>query len=247
MTRAMPTSPANLQPTRAHPPGPPLSTSIIIPTLNEEVLIGGAIEKARLLQPTEIIVVDGGSDDGTLAAAYPADQVVAAPRGRAAQQNAGASSASGDVLLFLHTDCWLAPGSLDQIATAITDPHCVGGCFRQRIDADGLRFRWLERGNTWRVRVSRVAYGDQGIFVRREVFKRMGGFPDLALMEDLYFTKRLRKEGRLALLEGPLHVSARRWEREGVVRQTARNWCLTLAARLGVSPNRLARFYPHVR
>ncbi|MGE5193642.1 MAG: glycosyl transferase family 2, partial [Deltaproteobacteria bacterium] len=95
--------------------------------------------------------------------------------------------------------------------------------------------------------LSWLAYGDQGIFVRREVFHRLGGFPSLALMEDLFFMKRLRKEGRLALLDGPLHVSARRWEKQGVIRQTARNWTLTLLAHLGISPNRLANFYPHVR
>ena len=247
MTRPAPTSPANLQTMHCPATERHVRTSIIIPTLNEASRIGAAIERARPINPAEIIVVDGGSDDGTLAAAYPADQVLTAPRGRAAQQNAGASACSGDVLLFLHADCWLVPGSLEQIAAAIADPHCVGGCFRQRIDAEGRRFRWLERGNAWRIRLSRLAYGDQGIFVRRDVFHRLGGFPDLELMEDLFFMKRLRKEGRLALLEGPLHVSARRWERQGVVRQTARNWCLTLAARLGVSPNRLARFYPPVR
>jgi len=221
-------------------------TSIIIPTLNEETGIGKAIERARLLQPAEIVVVDGGSVDGTVAAAQGADQVLMAPQGRASQQNAGAAGCSGDLLLFLHADCWLEPGSLEQIAAALADPLCIGGCFRQQIDADGRRFRWLERGNTLRVKWWRLAYGDQGIFVRREVFHQVGGFPPLALMEDLYLMKRLR-EGRLALLDGPIHVSARRWEKEGVLRQTARNWWLTLLAQLGVSPNRLARFYPHVR
>src|SRR5262249_13127810 len=221
-------------------------TSIIIPTLNEEAVIGTAIERARRLLPAEIIVVDGGSDDGTVAAANSADQLLTAPRGRASQQNAGAATGSGDVLLFLHADCWLEPGSLEQIVAAMDDPLCIGGCFRQRIDAEGRRFRWLERGNALRVKWWWLAYGDQGIFVRREVFHQVGGFPPLALMEDLYLMKRLR-EGCLALLDGPIHVSARRWEKHGVFGQTARNWWLTLLAQLGVSPNRLARFYPHVR
>jgi GT2 family glycosyltransferase len=151
------------------------------------------------------------------------------------------------VLLFLHADCRLEPGGLDQIATALANARCVGGCFRQRIDAGGARFRWLERGNSLRVRLWGLAYGDQGIFVRRDVFDRLGGFPSLALMEDLFFMKRLRREGRLALLAGPLHVSARRWERQGVFRQTTRNWCLTALAQCGMSPNRLAWFYPDVR
>jgi rSAM/selenodomain-associated transferase 2 len=221
-------------------------TSIIIPTLNEEVGIGTAIERARRLLPAEIIVVDGGSDDGTLAAANSADHVLTAARGRASQQNTGAAACTGDVLLFLHADCWLEPGSLEQISAALADPLCIGGCFQQQIDAEGRRFRWLERGNTLRVKWWWLAYGDQGIFVRREVFHQVGGFPPLDLMEDLYLMKRLR-EGRLALLDGPIHVSARRWEKQGVFRQTTRNWWLTLLAQMGVSPNRLARFYPQVR
>ncbi|MGE5192882.1 MAG: glycosyltransferase, partial [Deltaproteobacteria bacterium] len=128
-----------------------MRTSIIIPTLNEAERIGAAIEKARLVNPAEIVVVDGGSNDGTLAAASPADQVLTAPRGRAAQQNAAAAACSGDVFLFLHADCWLEPGSLEQISRTLADPHCVGGCFRQQIDAAGRRFRWLECGNAWRV------------------------------------------------------------------------------------------------
>jgi rSAM/selenodomain-associated transferase 2 len=221
--------------------------SIVIPTLNEATHIAGAIVSARALEPAEIIVIDGGSTDDTLAAARGADQVLMAVRGRAAQQNFGAAASQGDVLLFLHADCRLEPGGLDQVATALADARCVGGCFRQRIDAGGVRFRWLERGNSLRVKLWGLAYGDQGIFVRRDVFDRLGGFPSLALMEDLFFMKRLRREGSLALLAGPLHVSARRWERQGIFLQTTRNWCLTALAQCGVSPNRLARFYPHMR
>jgi rSAM/selenodomain-associated transferase 2 len=221
--------------------------SIIIPTLNEAQHIAGAIASARALEPAEIIVVDGGSTADTLAAAGSADQVLTAARGRASQQNAGAAASRGDVLLFLHADCRLDPRGLEQIATALADSCCVGGCFQQRIEAVGIRFRWLERGNSLRVRLWGLAYGDQGIFVRREVFDRLGGFPPLALMEDLFFMKRLKREGRLALLPGPLTVSARRWQSRGVFRQTVRNWWLTALAQCGVSPNRLARSYPHVR
>jgi rSAM/selenodomain-associated transferase 2 len=221
--------------------------SIIIPTLNEAPRIADTVASARALEPAEIIVVDGGSTDDTPAAARDADQVLMAARGRASQQNTGAAASQGDVLLFLHADCRLDPPGLGQIASALADSRCVGGCFRQKIDAGGVRFRWLEQGNAMRVKVWGLAYGDQGIFVRREVFDRLGGFPALPLMEDLFFMKRLRREGRLALLPGPLRVSARRWRRQGVFRQTTRNWCLTALARCGVSPDRLARFYPHVR
>jgi rSAM/selenodomain-associated transferase 2 len=221
--------------------------SIIIPTLNEAANVAGAIEKARQLEPAEIVVVDGGSEDGTCGGASAADRVLVAPRGRASQQNAGAAASCGDTLLFLHADCWLEPGNLQQIEAALSDGRCVGGCFQQVIGARGWRYRWLEWGNAWRVRLWGLAYGDQGIFVRRDIFERIGGFPTLRLMEDLYFMKRLRREGRVALLEGPLHVSARRWERHGVVRQTARNWWLTALAHAGVSPDRLAGSYQDVR
>jgi rSAM/selenodomain-associated transferase 2 len=221
--------------------------SIIVPTLNEAATIAAGVEKARALQPAEIIVVDGGSHDGTCEAASAADKMLVAPRGRASQQNAGAAASCGEALLFLHADCWLEPGSLEQIGMALSHERCVGGCFWQSIIGQGWRYRLLERGNALRVRLWGLAYGDQGIFVRREVFHRVGGFPSLALMEDLFFMKQIRREGRVALLDGPLHVSARRWERQGVIRQTARNWWLTALARAGVSPNRLAGFYQDVR
>ncbi|HLJ12418.1 MAG TPA: TIGR04283 family arsenosugar biosynthesis glycosyltransferase [Planctomycetaceae bacterium] len=221
--------------------------SIIIPTLNEAGQIAHAIAQARALGDVEIIVVDGGSNDETLSASLGADQVLTAERGRAAQQNAGAAASRGDVLLFLHADCWLGPGALEQMASALAESGCVGGYFRQAIEAAGRRFRWLERGNALRAGLLGLPYGDQGIFARREIFNKLGGFPPLALMEDLYFMKRLRREGSLARVAGPLHVSARRWEKHGVVRQTARNWCITLLAQLGFSPNRLSRFYPDVR
>lgn len=224
-----------------------MQLSIVIPTLNEAPRIGAAIDRARALGPLEVIVADGGSTDETLAAASAADRVISAPRGRAAQQNAGAAASRGGVLLFLHADCWLDAKAAPQIAAALADPRRAGGCFRQRIDSAGFRYRALEWGNALRVRLWGLAYGDQAIFVRRTLFEKLGGFPVLSLMEDLFFMKRLRCEGSIALAEGPLHVSARRWQHQGVIRQTARNWCLTALAGAGIPPDRLARFYPHVR
>lgn len=148
------------------------------------------------------------------------------------------------MLLFLHADNWLAPDAVEQIRRALTDEDAAGGAFRQRIEAEGAAYRLLERGNAWRARRRGLPYGDQGIFVRRDLFFQLGGFPEVDLMEDLLFMKRFRRVARPLLLEGPLYVDPRRWARCGVVRQTGRNWLLLLAARLGVSPNRLARFYP---
>jgi rSAM/selenodomain-associated transferase 2 len=224
-----------------------MTVSIIIPALHEAANIAAAVERAWATGPLEVLVVDGGSHDRTAALACEAGAaVIESPPGRARQQNAGARQAAGDVLLFLHADTWLAPAGLAQIAGALADPQVVCGAFRQRIEAEGRLFRWLERGNAWRARRRGLLYGDQGIFVRRLVFEELGGFPEVRLMEDVMLMQRLRRRTRPVLLPGPLHVSARRWRRHGVLRQTIRNWLLLSAARLGVHPDKLAEFYaPH--
>ena len=221
--------------------------SIIIPTLNEANNIQGLIEQTRRLGPNEIIVVDGSSTDDTAAHAKGADQVLTSVRGRARQQNLGASASTGDVLMFLHADCRLPESSLASITEVMKDPSVVGGCFQQRIDAPGWRYRLMERGNAARVRWLRMAYGDQGIFVRKTVFDAIGQFPDLRLMEDVFLMKRLTKRGKFVLLPDRLVVSARRWQKHGIFRQTLRNWTLLTLAFCGVSPDRLARFYPNTR
>jgi rSAM/selenodomain-associated transferase 2 len=230
-----------------HPPGIDVSLSVVIPTLNEAERIGPLISATRDVGECEIVVVDGGSTDATRDYAAGADRVLSTPRGRAVQQNAGAAASSGDVLLFLHADCRLQPGAFEAVTVALQDARAVGGCFRQRIDAAGWRYRLLERGNALRVKLWNWAYGDQGIFVRRDVFVELGGFPELKLMEDLYLMKRLKKRGRIIQVTPPLIVSPRRWQQTGILRQTLRNWTLLALAGCGVSPNRLARFYPHVR
>ena len=224
-----------------------MNVSIVIPTVNEAARIVETVRSAQATGPHEVIVVDGGSSDETVLLARDCDcRVFESSRGRAAQQNVGAARSSGDVLLFLHADCRLEPGSLEQIADALADPTIGGGAFRQRIEADGWLYRLLEAGNAARVKWLRMAYGDQGIFVRRALFKEIGGFPEIRLMEDVRLMRRLRRRTRLVLLPGPLYVCARRWQRHGVVRQTARNWMLLTLERLGVSADRLADFYrPH--
>lgn len=221
--------------------------SVVIPTLNEVHHVSLAIESARSQGDCEIIVVDGGSSDGTAAAAGGADRVVIAPRGRAQQQNAGAGIASGDVLLFLHADCRLKPGALESIRHALADERCVGGCFRQSIESPRLKYRLVERGNALRVKLCKWAYGDQGIFVRRAMFQQIGAFPELALMEDLFLMKKLKRAGRVVLLDAEINVSPRRWEKQGVLRQTLRNWLWLTLVHCGVSPNRLAKSYSDVR
>ena len=192
----------------------------------------------------EVIVADGGSSDRTCELAKTLKcTVLSTDRGRAIQQNAGAKNATGDVLLFLHADNWLSDVACDQIRKTLTEQAAICGAFRQQIQSPRMVFRWLERGNAWRADWLGRPYGDQGIFVRRDAFFTVGGFPAVPLLEDLLLMKRLRKISRPRLLPGPIYVSPRRWRKHGVVRQTLRNWSILLAHSLGVSPNRLARFY----
>ena len=154
-----------------------MRVSVIIPAMNEAELVAGAVVSARAAGATEVIVADGGSDDATVERARQAGgDVVACPTGRAVQQNQAAARATGDVLLFLHSDCRLPATALQQLTDGLGDLRVVGGAFRQRIEADGLGYRWLEWGNAWRVRWMRQPYGDQGLFVRKEVFERLARY-----------------------------------------------------------------------
>lgn len=219
--------------------------SIVIPTLNEAAGVEQNIQQALVLRPHEVIVADGQSDDGTGDLARSAGAVVVTcERGRGRQLNAGARAATGDVLLFLHADCWLEPQASRQIEAALRNEGVIGGAFRQRIDHDRRVFRWLEWGNATRVRWRRMPYGDQGIFVRRSALESVGGFAEVRLMEDVLLMREFRRRGwRIELLPGPIHVDPRRWLKHGVVRQTLRNWTLLTGLRLGISPDRLAQFY----
>jgi rSAM/selenodomain-associated transferase 2 len=171
--------------------------------------------------------------------------VIEALRGRARQQNAGARAAAGDWLLFLHADNWLSPDALHQLRQAAAHGPARACAFRQAIAAPGLGFRLLEWGNARRVRWWRLPYGDQGLALMAAFFAELGGFPDVPLMEDVLLMRAARRRTPVLLLPGPLHVDARRWQRYGVIRQTARNWLLLSLFRCGVSPQRLARLYPH--
>lgn len=224
-----------------------MSISVIIPTLNEAACLAQTLRSVRADKPREILVVDGGSSDATCELAREADRVLHGPRGRAAQMNHGAAHARGDVLLFLHADCTLEPGALDAAEECLRRRGVVAGCFRMSVTAEGLVYRLLDACATARVRLTGLVYGDQGLFVERRLFERIGGFPPLLLMEDLFFSKKLRRQGRMVVAAHRIFVSPRRWQRQGVVRQTLRNWTLTALAAAGVSPNRLAAFYPLVR
>ncbi|MBT5020838.1 MAG: glycosyltransferase [Planctomicrobium sp.] len=221
--------------------------SVIIPTYNEEQNIQSVIEKTKAADHCEVIVVDGGSTDQTIAKAKHADIVIESKLGRAVQQNAGANQATGEILLFLHADCELLPEFANAVEECLSKKGVVAGCFRQLIDHPAKKYRTIEKGNAWRVRNLGWIYGDQGLFLKREIFEQLGGFPEMPLMEDLYFSKRLKKEGKLIVSDHCIKVSARRWEKNGVIRQTARNWGFVTLAHLGVKPETLASWYGHVR
>ncbi len=206
-----------------------MKLSIIIPTLNEAeslpVLLS-QLFKTPLPFPSplmgegggggEVIVADGGSTDQTLEAARQFGvRAIAGPAGRAVQMNAGAVAASGELLWFLHADSKLPPDWKDQLCRAASDPAVVGGGFRVAIDAPGSGYRFLDAWGAFRSWLTRTFFGDQGIFVRREIFERLGGFSESAPLEDLDFSARLREIGKVILLPGPLRTSARRWQQHG--------------------------------
>jgi rSAM/selenodomain-associated transferase 2 len=224
-----------------------MGVSVIIPTLDEESCLADALRSVRSQGPQQVIVADGGSTDATRFHAAGADLFLEAPRGRAAQMNAGAARATGDVLLFLHADCALEGGALAEAERRLRRPGVAAGCFRMRVRAEGTLYRLIDACATGRVRLTGLVYGDQGLFVRRELFERVGGFPPLRLMEDVFLSRRLRRLGRVVVAGRAILVSPRRWQRAGLVRQTLRNWMLTGLAAGGIHPDRLARFYPVMR
>jgi rSAM/selenodomain-associated transferase 2 len=224
-----------------------MSVSIIIPTWNEADGIARTISELRRQKPHEIIVVDGGSTDATIEQARGADRVLISAPGRAFQMNAGAATASGEHLLFLHADCRLEAGALDAIERTLAKPTVLAGCFAMRVDADGWGFRSIDACATARVRWTGIVYGDQGLFLRRADFIRLGGFPPIRFMEDVFLSRQMARRGRVVVVNKKIFVSPRRWRKVGLAPQTLRNWTLTALALAGVSPDRLAERYPRVR
>lgn len=220
-----------------------------MPVLNEE---GGIERSLAMLQAwrragAELVVVDGGSTDRTRALAAPlCDRLIAAPRGRAAQMNAGAAASSGRLLLFLHADTSLPRAARDLLEDCARGPETWG---RFDVHLDG-RHRFLPviaALMNWRSRVTEVATGDQAIFVTRALFERCGGFPALPLMEDIALSKRLRRLQPPRCLRARVTTSGRRWEQGGVLRTVLLMWGLRLAYFVGVDAGRLARWYRQVR
>ena len=221
--------------------------SFIIPARNEASCIVATLRSLRNQNPFEIVVVDGGSTDETVRLAQDADRVLVAPPGRALQMNAGAWAARGDILVFLHADCGLEPNSLQAVETALRYPDIIAGCFSMRIQGNGWMYRCIDACASARVRLMGIAYGDQGLFLRRCDFQRLGGFPPVGLMEDACLSRLLRRHGKIVVVSKKIFVSPRRWQRVGIIRQTLHNWALTARFLAGIHPDILANDYPQVR
>lgn len=222
--------------------------SIVVPALNEAGGIAAALEALAPLRAAghEVVVVDGGSDDGTPDLAAPrADRVARAPRGRAHQMNAGARLASGDVLLFLHADTRL-PARADRLALeGLAGSGRAWGRFDVRIAGRHRLLGLVAALMNARSRWTGIATGDQAIFVRRDAFAAVGGFPPIALMEDVALSAALKRVSPPLCLRDRVVTSGRRWESRGVVRTIALMWWLRLRYALGASPDRLAALYRH--
>ncbi|HXS54393.1 MAG TPA: TIGR04283 family arsenosugar biosynthesis glycosyltransferase [Usitatibacter sp.] len=222
------------------------SISVIVPALDESQGIAATLAALAPLRArgAELIVVDGGSRDATREIAAPlCDRVLEAPRGRAAQMNAGASASRGEILVFLHADSRLPEGALEAIESAFAAGRRAWGRFDVAIEGRSPLLAVVACAMNLRSRLTGIATGDQAIFVRREAFTRVGGFPPIPLMEDVAISSELKKVSRPACLAERVTTSGRRWESRGVLATVALMWRLRFAYALGADPHRLARRY----
>lgn len=220
--------------------------SIIVPCLNEADGIADALSALAPLRArgTEVIVVDGGSQDGTSARAAPrADLVITSQRGRSVQMNAGAARARGEILLFLHADTRLPESADALIVDGLTRSRRGWGRFDVTITGRHPLLRVVSRLMNLRSRLTGIATGDQAIFVTKSLFTAAGGYPEIALMEDVELSGRLKRFGPPLCLKHRLTTSGRRWEKHGVLRTILLMWRLRLAYRLGADPGKLAIRY----
>lgn len=226
--------------------------SVIIPLRNEATNLAQFLDALYQLPIDEIICVDGGSDDGSaiLLQAWAKHSnettrhiAINASPGRASQMNAGAKQATSEILLFLHTDTQLPRDSIAQVLTAMTNRAVPGGAFRLHIDSKHPFLLWVTWIANLRSLYWTLPYGDQAIFVRRSIFERLGGYPDLPLMEDVALIRRLKKVGRIVILKKTVTTSARRWQQQGYFFTSFRNMLILFFYFLGISPKRLAKWY----
>jgi rSAM/selenodomain-associated transferase 2 len=222
--------------------------SIIVPVFHEGERINDLIEYLNRLESDkifEIIVVDGAQEKDTLSAIHSNHVVkIFSEKGRAKQMNAGASAARGEILIFLHADTELSFQGLKKINSFIGQKEYVGGAFDLGIKSDKFIFKVIGTLSSFRSRLNRIPFGDQAIFIRREYFNQIGGYKEIPLMEDVELMRSIKKSGdKISIFYDRVMISPRRWEKEGVIYCTLRNWTLQALYFLGISPDKLARFY----
>lgn len=224
--------------------------SIIIPVLNEEAVLDDTLthlSKICAQQDCELLIVDGGSCDRTVAIAERFGRVITAARGRASQMNTGASAARGDALIFLHADTQLPSDVFKAIEQTLAKPFVVGGAFKLCFNCDLWSYRLVAFATNLRSRIQQIYTGDQTFFIRASSFHAIGGFPDQPLMEDIEIITQLRKLGRVVLLSQYVTTSARRHKKIGLFRSVLFMWYLRTLYRIGVSPANLQRMYIDIR
>ena len=221
--------------------------SIIIPVLNEAKIIQPILNELHTSSQVEIIVVDGGSQDNTVAVAIQTGVKVISVlhKGRAAQMNAGANIARGDILLFLHADTKLPSNFVELVVKTLEPDNVVAGAFELAIDGEATSLRWIELLVKVRSRLFSLPYGDQAIFISKKAFINFGGFADLAIMEDFEFIKRIAKQGKIAIAPATVTTSGRRWQKLGVWKTTLINQAIIAGYYLGISATKLSNFYRH--
>ena len=220
-----------------------------MPVFNEAKVLRHTLNKINLTSDEELIVVDGGSTDESMSVAKKfTEKVFIAHTGRARVMNYGAEKSEGEILLFLHADCILPVQAFKIIRETLNEKGTVAGGFYITIDQQGASFRLIEYMANIRASLMSLVYGDQGMFLRKKTFDRVGGFKDMPLMEDIDISQKLSRLGRIAFVKTPINVSARRWLVEGPVYTTLRDWSIAFSySFLGISPEKLIRHYKDVR
>ncbi len=225
-----------------------VTLSIIIPTLNEQKILGKTLARLADKKNCEVIVVDGGSSDATLELAAQAGcKTIAGPRGRARQMNLGAAEATAETLLFLHADTLLPENFPELILDAVKRPAVAAGAFSLAIDSPSKSLAVIAHFTNLRSRLLHLPYGDQALFITQKMFSTIGGYPEMEIMEDFVFVKKVKKKGTIIILPECATTSARRWQNMGLVRTTLINQLIVCGHSLGVPPAILSKWYRRMR